>query len=54
MEVEGVLIRGAIIYNLPDCKKHVVFLLDEMKIEYSLVHGKHGTEVINFVNLCTT
>lgn len=53
VEVGEMLVRDVKLSELPDWKKHVVLLLDEMKIKESLVYDKHGAEVIGFVNLGT-
>ena len=37
MEVEEMLVRDIKLDELPDWKKHVVLLLDEMKVKESLV-----------------
>ncbi len=50
-EVDKMLAEEAKLSELPDWKKHVVILLDEMKIKESLVYDKHEAEVIGFVSL---
>lgn len=50
-EVEEMLVTDMKLSELPDWKKHVVLLLDEMKIKESLVYDKHGVNVIGFVDL---
>ena len=37
--------------ELPDWKKYVVVLIDEMKIKESLVYDKHSAHIIGFVNI---
>jgi hypothetical protein len=44
-EVEEMLKRDVGFSDLPDWKKHVVILLDEMKIKESLVYDKHSAKV---------
>lgn len=44
-EVEEMLKRDVGFSDLPDWKKHVVLLLDEMKIKESLVYDKHSAKV---------
>ena len=42
------LVREA---GLSKWKRHVVLLLDEMKIKQSLVYDKHDSKIVGFVNL---
>ena len=35
--------------TLPEWKRHVVLVLDEMKVKESLVFDKHKTEVVGFI-----
>ena len=37
--------------TLPEWKRHVVLVLDEMKVKESLVFDKQETEVVGFVNM---
>lgn len=50
-EIDSMLIREAQLSELPDWKKYVVLLLDEMKIKESLVYDKHQSKIIGFMNL---
>lgn len=43
--------REANIQELPDWKKHIVVLIDEMKIKENLVYDKHETKIIGFVDI---
>ena len=45
------LVREARLSELPEWKKHIVLLLDEMKIKESLVYDKHESNIVGFVNL---
>ena len=46
------LIREARLSDLPEWKRYVVLLLDEMKIKESLVYDKNESKIlIGFVNL---
>ena len=51
MEVEEMLVRDMKLDELPDWKKHVVLLLDEMKVKESLVYDKHEAQVVGYVDL---
>ena len=37
--------------SLPDSRKYVTILLDEMKVKEDLVYDKHSGEIIGFTNL---
>ena len=50
-EVDQMLKKEAQLDKLPDHKKYVVLLFDEMKVKESLVYDKHSAEVIGFVEL---
>ena len=50
-EVDGMLASEMKLDELPEWKKHVVLLLDEMKVKESLVYDKNEVKVIGFVNL---
>lgn len=50
-EVDSMLVREARLSELPEWKKHIVLLLDEMKIKESLVYDKHESNIVGFVNL---
>ena len=50
-EVDRMLLEEASMKGLPDWKKHVVLLFDEMKVRESLVYDKHSAQVIGFVHL---
>ena len=45
------LLEEASMKGLPDWKKHVVLLFDEMKVRESLVYDKHSAQVIGIVHL---
>ena len=36
---------------MPEWKRHVVLLLDEMKIKESLVYDKNECKIVGFVNI---
>ena len=50
-DVEVELVKEVGLDDLPEWKKHVVLLLDEMKIKESIVYDKHNAQVIGFVDL---
>ena len=50
-EVDSMLVREAGLSNLPEWKRHVVLLFDEMKVKQSLVYDKHDLKIVGFVNL---
>ena len=50
-DVDGDLKREANVTNLEEWKKHVVVLIDEMKIKESLVYDEHGTKIIGFMDI---
>ena len=50
-EVDSMLVREAGLSNLPEWKRHVILLLDEMKIKESLVYDKNESKIVGFVNL---
>ena len=50
-EVDQMLEEEAKSSELPDWKRHVTLVLDEMKVKESLVYNKHQTKVIGFVNM---
>ena len=50
-EVEEQLVAEVKLSEIPEWKKYVVLLIDEMKIKQSLVYDKHGSQVIGFVDL---
>ena len=50
-EVDEQLATEAGLATIPEWKKYVVLLIDEMKIKESLVYDKHSAEVIGFVDL---
>ena len=50
-DIDDDLAQEAKIKELPEWKKYVVLLLDEMKIKESLVYDKIGAKVIGFVDL---
>ncbi len=37
--------------NIPNWKKYVVLLFEEMKVKESLVYNKHTAQVIGFIEL---
>ena len=51
MEVEDQLLVESDMENIPEWKKFIVILMDEMKIKENLVYDKHSAEVIGFVDL---
>lgn len=50
-ETDKMLIEEAKLKGLPEWKKFVVMLFDEMKLSESLVYDKHSAQVIGFVQL---
>ena len=50
-EVDQMLEEEAKLSELPEWKRHVTLVLDEMKVKESLVYNKHQTKVIGFVNM---
>ena len=50
-DIDEDLTREANLTELSETKKHVVVLIDEMKIKDSLVYDKHGTKIIGFVDI---
>ena len=50
-DIDGDLKREANIQELPDWKKHIVVLIDEIKIKENLVYDKHETKIIGFVDI---
>ena len=50
-DVDQELVKEAKLNELPDRKKHIVLLLDEMKVKENLVYDKHETNVIGFVDI---
>ena len=50
-DIDEDLKREADLKKLPDWKKHVLILIDEMKIKESLVYDKHGTKIIGFIDI---
>ena len=50
-EVDSMLVREARLSDLPEWKRHVVLLLDEMKIKQSLVYDKNESKIVGFVSL---
>ena len=50
-ELDQLLADELLVETLPDWKRHVVLVLDEVKIKESLVFDKHETEVVGFVDM---
>ena len=50
-DLDKFLTKEANIETLPEWKKHVVLVLDELKIKESLVYEKHNTRVIGFTDI---
>lgn len=50
-DVEADLIKEAKLNELPEWKRYVVLILDEMKVKESLVYDKIGTKVIGFIDI---
>ena len=50
-EVDSMLLQEAQIDKLPDNKRYIVLLFDEMKICENLVYDKHHARVIGFVQI---
>ena len=50
-DIDADLRREAGLNELPDWKKYVVVLINEMKIKESLVYDKHSAHIIGFVNI---
>ena len=46
-EVDSMLVREAGLSDLPEWKRYVVLLLDEMKIKQSLVYDKNESKIVN-------
>ena len=51
VEVDEILVAETKLFKLPDWKKQIVLVLDEMKIKESPVYDKHEAKVVSFVNL---
>ena len=45
------LAQEAKLSSLPEWKKYIVILFEEIKVKSSLVYDKHSAQVIGFVNL---
>ena len=50
-DVDEELVKEAKLKDLPNWKKHVVVLLDEMKLKENLVYDKHEANVVGFVDV---
>ena len=50
-ELDQLLADESQVNTLPEWKRHVVLVLDEMKVKESLVFDKHETEVVGFVDV---
>ena len=50
-ELDQLLADELLVETLPDWKRHVVLVLDEVKTKESLVFDKHETEVVGFVDM---
>ena len=52
-DIDDDLAKEADIQNLPEWKKYVILLIDEMKIKESLVYDKNAAKIIGFIDLGT-
>ena len=50
-ELDQLLADESQVNILPEWKRHVILVLDEMKVKESLVFDKHETEVVGFVDM---
>ena len=50
-EVDQQLQREAKLDSIPDFKRHVCLVFDEVKVKEDLVYEKHSGELIGFVNI---
>ena len=50
-ELDQLLADESQVSTLPEWKRHVVLVLDEMKVKESLVFDKHETKVVGFVDI---
>ena len=50
-EVDEMLSKEAKLADIPNWKKHVTIVIDELKVKEKLVYDKYETRVIGFVNL---
>ena len=50
-DIDADLKREAKLEELPEWKKYVVVMIDEMKIKESLVYDKHSAHIIGFVDI---
>ena len=50
-ELDQLLADESQVSTLPEWKRHVVLVLDEMKVKENLVFDKHETEVVGFVDM---
>ena len=50
-DVEEDVVKEAKLDELPEWKRHIVLIMDEMKIKESLVYDKVGTKVIGFIDI---
>ena len=50
-EVDLMLAQEAKLSSLPEWRKYVVILFDEIKVKSSLIYDKYSAQVIGFVNL---
>ena len=50
-DIDEELMKEAKLKDLPNWKKHIVLLLDEMKLKENLVYDKHETNVVGFVDV---
>ena len=51
VKVDAMLLKEASVDGLPDWKRFVVVLFDELKLRESLVYDKHSAQVVGFVHL---
>ena len=50
-ELDQFLADESLVETLPEWKRHVVLVIDELKVKESLVFDKHETEVVGFVDM---
>ena len=51
VEVNRELQKESKVLTLPDSKKHVALIIDEMKVKENLVYDKHSGEIVGFTSL---
>ena len=50
-DIDKELVKESKLKDLPNWKKHVILLLDEMKLKENLVYDKHEANVVGFVDV---